>query len=129
MRRCGVKRLPVVDDEGQGIGTVSRGDVLAVFAHGDDDIRSEIVDDVIAGTLLLDPTPYTVAVRDGVVGGLVAVEAPPHSCTRAPAPWPWTWTDRRRRWRRPRRWPTGCVPPARRKRASRSSGWRASARR
>jgi CBS domain-containing protein len=67
MRRCGVKRLPVVDDEGHAVGIVSRGDLLAVFTRDDEDVRSEIVDDVIAHTLLLDPSPYTVAVRDGVV--------------------------------------------------------------
>lgn len=67
MRRRGVKRLPVVDDEGHAVGIVSRGDLLAVFTRDDDDIRAEIVDDVIARVLLLDPTPYTVAVNDGVV--------------------------------------------------------------
>jgi len=67
MRRCGVKRLPVVDDEGHAVGIVSRGDLLAVFTRRDDEIRDEIVDDVIVRTLLLDPTPYTVTVRDGVV--------------------------------------------------------------
>jgi CBS domain-containing protein len=67
MRRCGVKRLPVVDDEGHAVGIVSRRDLLTVFTRRDEDIRDEIVDDVITGTLLLDPTPYAVTVRDGVV--------------------------------------------------------------
>jgi CBS domain-containing protein len=67
MRQCGVKRLPVVDDEGHAAGIVSRGDLLAVFIRPDEDIGDEIVDDVIARTLLLDPAPYTVAVHDGVV--------------------------------------------------------------
>jgi CBS domain-containing protein len=66
MRRCGVKRLPVVDDEGRAVGIVSRGDLLVVFTRADEAIRDEIVD-VIARTLLLDPTPYSVSVRDGVV--------------------------------------------------------------
>jgi CBS domain-containing protein len=56
-----------VDGEGHAVGIVSRGDLLAVFMRGDEDIRKEIVDAVIAGTLLLDPAPYTVAVHDGVV--------------------------------------------------------------
>jgi CBS domain-containing protein len=59
MRRCGVKRLPVVDDEGHAVGIVSRGDLLAVFTRRDEDIRDEIVDDVIARTLLLDPALRT----------------------------------------------------------------------
>jgi CBS domain-containing protein len=67
MRRGGVKRLPVVDGEGRLVGIVSRGDLLAVFTRSEEDIRAEIVDEVIARTLLLDATPYTVAVRDGVV--------------------------------------------------------------
>lgn len=67
MRMRGVKRLPVVDEEGRAIGIVSRGDLLAVFTRSDEEIRAEIVDDVIAHTLLLDGAPYTVRVREGVV--------------------------------------------------------------
>jgi CBS domain-containing protein len=67
MRRRGVKRLPVVDQEGRVIGIVSRGDLLAVFARSDEEIRSEILDDVIGHTLLLDATPYVVSVREGMV--------------------------------------------------------------
>lgn len=67
MRRCGVKHLPVVDDEGRAVGIVSRGDLLAVFTRGDEQIRDEIVDDVIGRTLLLDPTLYTITVRHGFV--------------------------------------------------------------
>lgn len=67
MRRHGVKRLPVVDDDGRLVGIVSRGDLLALFMRTDEDIRAEIVDGVIVYTLLLDPDPYTVTVRDGVV--------------------------------------------------------------
>jgi CBS domain-containing protein len=67
MRRHGVKRLPVVDEKGRAVGIVSRGDVLAVFTRSDQEIHSEIADDVIVHTLLLDSTPYTVTVRDGVV--------------------------------------------------------------
>lgn len=59
--------LPVVDDDGRAVGIVSRGDLLAVFTRSDEEILSEIVDDVIAHTLLLDTTPYTVSVREGIV--------------------------------------------------------------
>ena len=68
MRRRGVKRLPVVDEAGRAVGIVSRGDLLAVFARSDEDIRSEIVDGMIAQTLLLDPAPFTVTVDEGIVG-------------------------------------------------------------
>jgi CBS domain-containing protein len=47
MWRCGVKRLPEVDDEGHAVGIVSRGDLLAVSTRRDEGIRDEIVDDVI----------------------------------------------------------------------------------
>jgi CBS domain-containing protein len=67
MRQHGVKRLPVLDDEGRLAGIVSRGDLLTVFTRRDEDIRAEIVDGVIARTLLVDPSPYIVCVRDGVV--------------------------------------------------------------
>ena len=67
MRRRGVKRLPVVDEKGRAMGIVSRGDLLAVFTRSDEEIRRDILEDVVARTLLLDPTPYTVTVQEGVV--------------------------------------------------------------
>ena len=67
MRERGVKRLPVVDETGRVVGIVSRGDLLAVFTRGDEEIRTEIVDEVIARNLLLDPTPFEVLVEDGIV--------------------------------------------------------------
>ena len=77
MRRHGVKRLPVVDADGRVIGIVSRADLLAVFTRPDEDIRREIVDGVIARTLLLDPSPFAVTVEDGVVS--LASEADRHT--------------------------------------------------
>jgi CBS domain-containing protein len=62
-----VKRLPVVDEEGRLIGIVSRGDVLSVYSRPDADIRGDIIDNVIVGTVLTDPARFTVEVRDGVV--------------------------------------------------------------
>lgn len=67
MHQHGVKRLPVVDESGRAIGIVSRGDLLKVFARSDEDIRREIVDEVIAQTLMLDPGPIAVTVEAGVV--------------------------------------------------------------
>jgi len=62
-----VKRLPVVDDDGKLIGIVSRADVLSVYSRPDADIRREIIDNVILGTLLCDPSRFSITVKDGIV--------------------------------------------------------------
>ncbi len=62
-----VKRLPVVDDDGRLIGIVSRADVLSVYSRPDADIKHDIVEGVIIGTLLTDPARFTIAVKDGIV--------------------------------------------------------------
>jgi CBS-domain-containing membrane protein len=62
-----VKRLPVVDAGGYLVGIVSRADVLAVFDRPDEEIHSEVVNDVILREFLVDPAMFTVAVADGVV--------------------------------------------------------------
>ena len=62
-----VKRLPVVDDDGRLIGIVSRADVLSVYNRPDSEIRREIIDNVILGMLLCDPSKFTVTVKDGIV--------------------------------------------------------------
>ncbi|MGW5418667.1 CBS domain-containing protein [Streptomyces sp. NPDC003943] len=69
----GVKRLVVVDDGDRLVGIVSRRDLLSVFLRDDDDIRREIVEDVLGATLGLDPAELTVDVRSGRVelGGRV----------------------------------------------------------
>ena len=58
--------LPVVDG-GRLIGMITRADVLRVFGRADADIRWEILDKVILGEFLVDPSVFTVTVRDGVV--------------------------------------------------------------
>ncbi|MFM9372706.1 CBS domain-containing protein [Streptomyces sp. Da 82-17] len=63
----GVKRLPVVDGEGRLVGVVGRHDLLAVFRRGDDDIRHEIVEDVLRATLGMAPDGLSVTVHDGRV--------------------------------------------------------------
>ncbi|MGH2655540.1 MAG: CBS domain-containing protein [Actinomycetota bacterium] len=65
--RAGVKRLPVVDDDGRIVGVVSRGDLLEPFLRSDEDIRREVVDEVIVGTMWLDPLPIHVEVERGIV--------------------------------------------------------------
>jgi CBS domain-containing protein len=62
-----VKRLPVVDEEGRLIGIVSRVDVLSVFARPDEEIRDEVVREIIAGQFALDPSAFDVAVTSGIV--------------------------------------------------------------
>ena len=62
-----VKRLPVVDADGSLAGIVSRADLLTVFDRPDQEIRAEIVDDVILHEFLVDPALFMVTVADGVV--------------------------------------------------------------
>jgi CBS domain-containing protein len=62
-----LRRLPVVDRDGRLVGILSRADVLSVFARPDEEIRREIVQDVIADGFFLDPAPFTVTVKDGIV--------------------------------------------------------------
>ncbi|MGW2177560.1 CBS domain-containing protein [Streptomyces sp. NPDC001732] len=63
----GIKRLVVVDEEDRLRGIVSRRDLMRVFLREDDDIRREIVDAVLVGTLRLDPASLTVEVGEGRV--------------------------------------------------------------
>ncbi len=64
MRGRKVKRLPVVD-AGRLVGIISRTDVLAVFDRTDEEIRAEIMSQVISGRS--EPSQYSVIVTDGVV--------------------------------------------------------------
>jgi CBS domain-containing protein len=67
MHTAGVKRLPVVDEAGRLVGIVSRADLLKVFTRPDEDIRREVLDDVIVGQFSMDPDCFLVHVDDGVV--------------------------------------------------------------
>jgi CBS domain-containing protein len=67
LHAAGVKRLPVVDEAGRLVGIVSRGDLLKVFTRPDDAIRREIMEDVIVGDFMMDPSRFFIHVDDGVV--------------------------------------------------------------
>jgi CBS domain-containing protein len=62
-----LRRLPVVDHGGRLVGILSRADVLSVFARPDEEIRREVIQDVITDGFFLDPAPFTVTVKDGIV--------------------------------------------------------------
>ena len=67
MHTAKVKRLPVMDERGRLVGIISRADLLKVFSRPDEDIRREILDQVIVGELMLDPSRFFIQVHDGVV--------------------------------------------------------------
>jgi CBS domain-containing protein len=68
MRRHRVQRLPVIDAlSGRLIGIVSRSDILRVYTRPDEDIRRDILDEVIAKESAMDPHRFTVTVTDGNV--------------------------------------------------------------
>ncbi len=67
MTELKVKRLPVVRPDGTLCGIISRADVMGAFARSDEDLRAEIVDEVVVGILQLDPSKISVDVREGVV--------------------------------------------------------------
>jgi CBS domain-containing protein len=62
-----VKRLPVVDDLGQIVGIASRSDLLRVFQRPDEDIRRDIVEEVLRRSLWLDSGMVEVTVDRGMV--------------------------------------------------------------
>src|SRR6266508_3881893 len=67
LRKHLVRRLPVVDRLGRLVGIVSRSDLLRVFLRPDQEIRREVVDEVIRRDLLTDPARFQVSVGNGVV--------------------------------------------------------------
>jgi CBS domain-containing protein len=62
-----VKRLPVVNEAGQLLGIISRVDVLSVFDRPDEQIRREVIQQVLPDVLAEDPHGIDVTVRDGIV--------------------------------------------------------------
>lgn len=62
-----VKRLPVVDANGHLVGIIGRADLLASFDRSDEDLRREILDQLIRHDLRTDPAVFIVEVKDGIV--------------------------------------------------------------
>jgi CBS domain-containing protein len=67
MHQAKVKRLLVVDKGGRLLGIVSRADLLQVFDRSDQDIRREIMEDVIVGEFMMAPSRFFIHVQEGVV--------------------------------------------------------------
>jgi CBS domain-containing protein len=67
MHAAGVKRLPVVDEAGRLVGIVSRADLLKVFIRTDEAIWRQIMDDVIVGDFMMDPSRFFIHVNDAMV--------------------------------------------------------------
>ena len=72
-----VNRLPVVDAGEALVGLVSRADLVRAFVRSDDEILSEIQEDVLKRVMWINPSEVEVTVEDGVVTlkGEVASEA------------------------------------------------------
>jgi CBS-domain-containing membrane protein len=62
-----VERLPVLDQEDRLVGIVTRRDLLQVFLRPDQEIREEVIQEVLVRALWLPPGSVEVSVTEGVV--------------------------------------------------------------
>ncbi|MVU78333.1 CBS domain-containing protein [Nocardia sp. ET3-3] len=67
LARYGVKRAPVVDENGEPVGIVSRKDLLRVYLRTDAELAEEVRSEVLDKAMWLVPQEVSVTVRDGVV--------------------------------------------------------------
>ena len=74
MIRLGIKRLPVVDDQGRLAGIVTRGDLLKAFLRPDPAIAWEIRNDILHDRFPDNGDQVEVVVQDGTVGLTGALE-------------------------------------------------------
>lgn len=64
---AGVRRLFVMDSDGALVGVLSRRDLLKLFLREDDELRTEIREEIFGRTLWTDPDTIDVEVAGGVV--------------------------------------------------------------
>lgn len=67
MDRHGVKRLPVVDEEGRLTGIVTRHDLIRVFVRTDAELAEQVRQDVLRRALGIVPNLIEVEVAGGIV--------------------------------------------------------------
>jgi CBS domain-containing protein len=67
MIQLGIKRLPVVDDQGKLVGIATRADLLKVYLRPDPAISWEVMHDVVHDRLGIRDGGVAVEVRHGVV--------------------------------------------------------------
>ena len=67
MRRAGIKRIPIVDENGRLLGILSRSDILRAFARPDSEIISEIEDHILGDVLWIDKRRVRVGSVEGNV--------------------------------------------------------------
>jgi CBS domain-containing protein len=69
-----INRLPVLAD-GRLVGIVTRADLVRAFHRSDEEIETELREEVLRDRLWLAPDEFRLAVEDGVVTVEGAVEA------------------------------------------------------
>ena len=68
MIRLGIRRLPVVDDQGRLAGIVTRSDLLKVFLRPEPAISWEVAHEIVHDRMGIPVGSVSVEVHDGVVG-------------------------------------------------------------
>lgn len=67
MAKEGIKRIPILDEDGGLAGILSRSDILRAFARHDEDIVAELENHVIRDVLWVDPRRVRIQCVDGNV--------------------------------------------------------------
>ncbi|WP_327251437.1 CBS domain-containing protein [Streptomyces sp. NBC_01244] len=67
MTRLGLQRLPVTDEQERLVGIVTRRDLLRVFLRPDAEIRRQVSEDVLSGSIGAPTGAVDIHVLDGVV--------------------------------------------------------------
>ncbi|APA98355.1 CBS domain-containing protein [Nocardia seriolae] len=67
LARHGVKRAPVLDDDGTLRGIVSRKDLLSVYLRDDADLAAEIREEVLTRAMCVPGPDVTLEVRGGII--------------------------------------------------------------